>query len=115
VRQSLLALVRRLPQPQAEIGAQRGVSQQRIAQVETQALTWLRQPAHSQQQYELANQLAQRPWLRWRGGRPDDRRTNINLFLRGACIDPQFDQRQFIRTQVQEMLATLDLNQQTVS
>ena len=97
VRQSLLALVSRLPQPQAEvirshyglegrlaqtqaeIGAQRGVSQQRIAQVETQALTWLRQPAHSQelrsllarhnqQQYELAYQLAQ-AWLRRRGGR----------------------------------------------
>jgi RNA polymerase sigma factor (sigma-70 family) len=97
VRQSLLALVRRLPQPQAEvicshyglegglpqtqaeIGAQRGVSQQRIAQLETQALTWLRQPAHSQelrhllarhsqQQYELADQLAQ-VWLRRRGGR----------------------------------------------
>jgi RNA polymerase sigma factor (sigma-70 family) len=97
VRQSLWALVSRLPQPQAEvirwhygleshlpqtqaeIGAQRGVSQQRIAQVETQALTWLRQPAHSQelrsllarhsqQQYELADQLAQ-AWLRQRGGR----------------------------------------------
>jgi RNA polymerase sigma factor (sigma-70 family) len=97
VRQSLLALVRRLPQQQAEvirshyglegrlpqsqaeIGAQRGVSQQRIAQVETQALTWLRQPAHSQelrhllarhsqQQYELVDQLAQ-AWLRRRGGR----------------------------------------------
>jgi len=97
VRQSLLGLVRRLPQPQAEvirshyglegrvpqtqaeIGAQMEVSQQRIAQVETQALTWLRQPAHSQelrsllarhnqQQYELADQLAQ-ACLRRRGGR----------------------------------------------
>jgi len=97
VCQSLLALVRclpqqqaevirsrygiegHLPQTQAEIGAQLGVSQQRIGQVETQALTWLRQPAHSQelrsllarhnqQQYELADQLAQ-AWLRRRGGR----------------------------------------------
>jgi RNA polymerase sigma factor (sigma-70 family) len=97
VCQSLLALVSRLPpqqaavirwryglegclpHTQAEIGAQLGVSHQRIGQVETQALTWLRQPAHSQElrsllarhnprQYELADQLAQ-AWLRRRGGR----------------------------------------------
>lgn len=97
VCQSLLKLVSRLPpqqaeviwwhyglegrdaQTQAEVGAQMGVSQQRIGQLETEALTWLRQPAHSQelrsllarhnqQQYELADQLAQ-DWLRRRGGR----------------------------------------------
>ena len=97
VRQSLLALVGRLPEQQAEvirlryglggrvrqtlgeIGAQMGVSLQRVAQVETQALVWLRQPAHSQElrrllarhnqeQYELADRLAQ-AWLKRRGGR----------------------------------------------
>jgi DNA-directed RNA polymerase sigma subunit (sigma70/sigma32) len=63
----------------AEIAAQMGVSRQRIGQIETEALTWLRQPAHSQelrsmlarhdqQQYELADRLAQ-AWLRRRGGR----------------------------------------------
>ena len=66
-------------QTQAEVGAQMGVSYQRIQQIEKDALTWLRQPAHSQelrsllarhsqQQYELADQLAQ-AWLRRRGGR----------------------------------------------
>ena len=97
IRQSLLALVNRLPTPkaevirlryglggrerqtQAEMGARMGVSHQRVGQIETEALTWLRQPAHSQelrsllarhsqQQYELADQLAQ-AWLRRRGGR----------------------------------------------
>jgi RNA polymerase sporulation-specific sigma factor len=97
VVQSLWELVNRLPGPQAEvirmhygldgrapkthaeIAAQMGVSRQRIGQIETEALTWLRQPAHSQelrsllarhsqQQYELADQLAQ-AWLRRRGGR----------------------------------------------
>jgi RNA polymerase sigma factor (sigma-70 family) len=63
----------------AEIAAQMGVSRQRIGQIETEALMWLRQPAHSQelrsilarhdqQQYELADRLAQ-AWLRRRGGR----------------------------------------------
>jgi RNA polymerase sigma factor (sigma-70 family) len=97
VRQSLLELVNRLPaskaevirwryglegwerQTQAEIAQRLGVSHQRVGQIETEALTWLRQPAHSQelrsllarhdqQQYELADQLAQ-AWLRRRGGR----------------------------------------------
>jgi DNA-directed RNA polymerase sigma subunit (sigma70/sigma32) len=101
VRQSLLALVRRLPQQQAavigwhyglegrlpqtqvEIGAQMGVSHQRVGQLETEALAWLRQPAHSQElrsllarhsqeQYALADQLAQ-AWLRRRGGRHERR------------------------------------------
>jgi hypothetical protein len=104
VRQSLLELVNRLPamkaevirrryglegrerQTQAEIGKRMGVSHQRVGQVETEALTWLRQPAHSQelrnllarhdqQQYELADQLAQ-AWLRRRGGRHERRKTH---------------------------------------
>jgi len=97
VRQSLLELVGRLPDQQAEIirlryglgGSEEqtqaviakgmGVSPQRIGQLETAALVWLRQPAHSQElrsllarhnqeQYELADQLAQ-AWLKQRGGR----------------------------------------------
>ncbi len=97
VRQSLLALVRRLPKAQAqviqmhygldgyvphsqpEIAKRFGVSRQWISQVEIAALVWLRQPAHSQElrsllarhdlaQYELADRLAQ-AWLRRRGGR----------------------------------------------
>jgi RNA polymerase sporulation-specific sigma factor len=97
VRQSLLALVRRLPVVQAqviqmhygldgyvrrsqpEIAKRLGVSTQWISQVEIAALVWLRQPAHSQElrsllarhdlaQYELADRLAQ-VWLRRRGGR----------------------------------------------
>jgi len=97
VCQSLMKLVSRLPEQQAEvirwhyglegreaqtqawIGAQMGVNWQRIRRLEAEALTWLRQPAHSQelrsllarhnqQQYELADQMAQ-DWLRQRGGR----------------------------------------------
>lgn len=97
VRQSLLALVRRLPEAQAqviqmhygldgyvprsqpEIAKRFGVSKQWISQLEIAALVWLRQPAHSQElrsllarhdlaQYELADRLAQ-DWLRRRGGR----------------------------------------------
>jgi RNA polymerase sporulation-specific sigma factor len=97
VRQSLLALVKRLPETQAqviqmhygldgyvphsqpEIAKRLGVSKQWISQLEIAALVWLRQPAHSQElrsllvrhdlaQYELADRLAQ-VWLRRRGGR----------------------------------------------
>jgi RNA polymerase sigma factor (sigma-70 family) len=97
VRQSLLALVRRLPAVQSqviqmhygldgyvphsqpEIAKRFGVSKQWISQVEIAALVWLRQPAHSQElrsllarhalgEYELADRLAQ-AWLRRRGGR----------------------------------------------
>jgi DNA-directed RNA polymerase sigma subunit (sigma70/sigma32) len=97
VRQCLSALVKRLPEEQAQIIQMRygldgyvphsqpeianlfGVSKQRISQVEIAALVWLRQPAHSQElrsllarhdlaQYELADRLAQ-DWLRRRGGR----------------------------------------------
>ena len=97
VHQCLLALVRRLPEQQAqmiqmhygldgnvplsqpEIAKRFGVSKQRISQLEIAALVWLRQPAHSQElrsllarhdqaQYELADRLAQ-AWLQRRGGR----------------------------------------------
>lgn len=97
VRESLLELVGRLPSHQAEvmrwhygldgqvpqtleeIGSRKGISHQRVSQLKTAGLVWLRQPAHSQelrsllarhsqQQYELADELAQ-VWLRRRGGR----------------------------------------------
>jgi len=97
VRKSLYAMVRRLPerlgmvmvayyglagkrpQLQREIGAQMGVTQQRVQQLKEAALVWLRHPAHSQelrellqrhsqQEYEWAEEIAQ-AWLRRRGGR----------------------------------------------
>jgi RNA polymerase sigma factor (sigma-70 family) len=97
IRQSLLQLVARLPerlryvivayyglegQPSstyAVIGAQLGLTKQRVCQLRTEALVWLRQPAHSQTlrswldrhtvaEYEWADDLAQR-WLQRRGGR----------------------------------------------
>jgi len=63
----------------AEIGASLGLTRQRICQLHTEALVWLRQPAHSQMlrslldrhtvaDYQAADELAQR-WLRQRGGR----------------------------------------------
>jgi hypothetical protein len=66
-------------QSQAKIAEQMGVSGERVRLLEIEALVWLRQPAHSQelrsmlarhsqQQYELADQLTQ-AWLRRRGGR----------------------------------------------
>lgn len=68
-----------MPQTQAEIAKQLRVTQQRISQLERAALVWLRQPAHSQElrsllrrhnqiQYELADRQAL-VWLRRRGGR----------------------------------------------
>ena len=68
-------------QPQvfyAQIGAALGVSGERARQLHTEALIWLRQPAHSQQlrsllgrhtvaDYEAVEAETQR-WLRWRGG-----------------------------------------------
>ncbi len=62
-----------------EIGATLGLTGERIRQLHTEALVWLRQPAHSQYlrallerhtvaDYEAAEALAQ-SWLRWRGGR----------------------------------------------
>jgi RNA polymerase sigma factor (sigma-70 family) len=69
-------------QPQvfyAQIGAALGVSGERARQLHTEALIWLRQPAHSQQlrslldrhtlvDYEIVEAETQR-WLQWRGGR----------------------------------------------
>jgi len=97
VRASLNAMVRRLPkrlgqvmvayyglagkraQSQREIGAQMGVTQQRISQLKEAALVRLRHPAHSQelrtllrrhsqQEYEWAEELAQ-IWLHRRARR----------------------------------------------
>jgi len=64
---------------QREIGAQLGITQQRVSQILEEALVWLRHPAHSQelrallrrhslQEYEWAEEAAQR-WLRRRAGR----------------------------------------------
>jgi RNA polymerase sigma factor (sigma-70 family) len=61
------------------IGALLGVSHERARQLHTEALIWLRQPAHSQPlrsllgchtlaDYEAVEAETQR-WLRWRGGR----------------------------------------------
>ena len=98
LRESLLALVKRLPKrlcgvirayyglevnkaPMTlqAIGAQMGVSAERVRQLREEGVVWLSQPAHSQElrsllgrhnqaQYELADRLAQ-IWLRRRGGR----------------------------------------------
>ena len=61
-----------------QIGASLGLSGERARQLHTEALIWLRQPAHSQQlrsllgrhtltDYEAVEAETQR-WLRWRGG-----------------------------------------------
>lgn len=97
IDQSLLALVNRLPQPLRRIivayyglqgqgpqslrviGKQLRLTGERVRQLRNEALVWLRQPAHSQelrsllarhnqQQYELADRLAQIE-LKRRGGR----------------------------------------------
>jgi RNA polymerase sigma factor (sigma-70 family) len=97
VHAALWALVARLPerlqavilarygltgQPRAfysQIGASLGLSGERARQLHTEALIWLRQPAHSQQlrslldrhtlvDYERVEAETQR-WLQWRGGR----------------------------------------------
>lgn len=63
----------------AAIGAHLGLTKQRVCQLRTEALVWLRQPAHSQAMrsqldrhtvadYQWADDLAQR-WLQRRGGR----------------------------------------------
>jgi RNA polymerase sigma factor (sigma-70 family) len=71
-------------QPRAfysQIGAALGLSGERARQLHTEALVWLRQPAHSQQlrsllgrhtvtDYEAIEAETQR-WLRWRGGHND--------------------------------------------
>ena len=62
-----------------QIGALLGYSRERARQWHTEALIWLRHPAHSQQvrsllgrhtlaEYELTEAQAQE-WLKWRGGR----------------------------------------------
>ena len=63
----------------AQIGAVLGVSGERARQLHTEALLWLRQPAHSQQLRSLlgrhtlseyaAVEAETQAWLRWRGGR----------------------------------------------
>ncbi len=97
IRQSLFQLVARLPErlryvmvayygldgqggsTYAAIGAQLGLTKQRVCQLRTEALVWLRQPAHAQTlrslldrhtvaDYQWADDLAQR-WLQRRGGR----------------------------------------------
>jgi DNA-directed RNA polymerase sigma subunit (sigma70/sigma32) len=97
IRESLLGLVKRLPegmqevvteryglggkeaQTLEEIGRQQGLSRTQVGRLWKEALVWLSQPAHSQElrsllgrhnqkQYELADELAQ-AWLRRRGGR----------------------------------------------
>jgi RNA polymerase sigma factor (sigma-70 family) len=61
-----------------EIGVTLGLTGERVRQLHTEALVWLRHPAHSQHlrallgrhtvaDYEAADAQAQR-WLRWRGG-----------------------------------------------
>jgi RNA polymerase sigma factor (sigma-70 family) len=82
LRTVVLARYELTGQPQvfyAQIGATLGVSGERARQLHTEALIWLRQPAHSQQlrsllgrhtlaDYEAVEAESQR-WLRWRGGR----------------------------------------------
>ena len=71
----------RAPSIYRQIGAALGVSGERARQLHTEALVWLRHPAHSQNlrsllgrhtlaDYQAADALAQR-WLRRRGGRHD--------------------------------------------
>jgi len=101
IRDSLLALVKRLPEQQQEVitayyglrdqerqsleavGKQLGMNRGQVLLMRNAALVWLSQPAHSQEirsllarhsqtQYELADQLAQ-AWLKRRGGRNGQR------------------------------------------
>ena len=82
LRAVILARYELTGQPQvfyAQIGVALGVSGERARQLHTEALIWLRQPAHSQQlrslldRHTLANYKAveaeTQAWLRWRGGR----------------------------------------------
>ena len=67
------------PHSYRQIGAALGLTGERVRQLHTEAIVWLRHPAHSQRlrallgrhtlaEYEAADMQAQR-WLRWRGGR----------------------------------------------
>lgn len=67
------------PHSYREIGATLGLTGERVRQLHTEAMVWLRHPAHSQRlrallgrhtlaDYAAADAQAQR-WLRWRGGR----------------------------------------------
>ena len=67
------------PTTYRQIGADLGLSGERARQLHTEALVWLRHPAHSYAlrsllerhtlaDYQVANALAQH-WLRWKGGR----------------------------------------------
>jgi DNA-directed RNA polymerase sigma subunit (sigma70/sigma32) len=63
----------------AQIGARLGLSAERARQLHTEALVWLRQPAHSQRLRSLlgrhtladyeAVETETQGWLQWRGGR----------------------------------------------
>jgi RNA polymerase sigma factor (sigma-70 family) len=66
------------PATYREIGVELGLTGERVRQLHTEALVWLRHPGHSQclrsllglhtlAEYEKSEALAQR-WLRWRGG-----------------------------------------------
>jgi RNA polymerase sigma factor (sigma-70 family) len=66
------------PATYREIGVELGLTGERVRQLHTEALVWLRHPGHSQYlrsllglhtlaEYEMAEVLAQ-GWLRWRGG-----------------------------------------------
>lgn len=82
LRLVILARYELTGQPRAfysQIGASLGLSGERARQLHTEALIWLRQPAHSQQlrsllgrhtpaEYEAVRAETQR-WLQWRGGR----------------------------------------------
>jgi RNA polymerase sigma factor (sigma-70 family) len=67
------------PRSYREIGVLVGLTGERVRQLHTEALVWLRHPAHSERlrtllgrhtvaEYEAADAQAQR-WLSWRGGR----------------------------------------------
>jgi RNA polymerase sigma factor (sigma-70 family) len=69
------------PHSYREIGVTLGLTGERVRQLHTEALVWLRHPAHSQhlrahlgrhtlEDYAAADAQAQR-WLRWRGGHGD--------------------------------------------
>ncbi|MGD2207678.1 MAG: sigma-70 family RNA polymerase sigma factor [Anaerolineae bacterium] len=77
----ILARYELIGQPRAfysQIGASLGLSGERARQLHTEALIWLRQPAHSQQLRSLlgrhtladyeAVEAETQCWLRWRGG-----------------------------------------------